>query len=471
MTQTPAPRTPSRQPTAIPELNTVLAALVERVAAALGDNFVGAYLHGSLAIGDFDAQSDVDVAIVVAEDVAEADLPALQALHAELFETLPAPWGQKLELSYFPAAILKRWSESPRDPPGGEPRLADWIDPGTGGKPRAYPLLYLDNGARQLVRSEHDNSRVVRWTLRERGIVLAGPDPRELIDLVTPIALRAEVRGQMQALAARCLANPGMMSQRWRQAFFVTLFCRMLHTLTTGEVGSKQAATAWAVEAFALRWNALIRRALAMRAEPLETRLAPADRADIQETQAFIRQVLRQDTPKKPKPRRRGPKPGFTFNALAPGQPASEAPAKRAPPRRSKGPPSKAGPYSKDPGSKRPPRDGAEKRPYARDGATKAPYARDASPRDGAAKRPYARDGAAKPAYARDATPREGAEKRTYSRDAAPRDAASRGPSKSPYPKGPASSRGPTSKGPYKGPPSRGGPPKRPSGGRPPPKR
>ena len=27
--------------------------------------------------------------------------------------------------------------------------------------------------------SEHDNSREVRWTLREKGVVLAGPDPKE----------------------------------------------------------------------------------------------------------------------------------------------------------------------------------------------------------------------------------------------------------------------------------------------------
>lgn len=437
MTEISAPRAPTREPTPYGDLNTVLATLVERVQGLLGDNFVAAYLQGSFAVGDFDPSSDVDVTIAIREDIADEDLPALQALHGKLFDETPAPWGQRLELSYFPLEILKRYAESPRDPPDAEPRPDNWKDPATGSKAKAYPLLYLDNGGRTLVRSEHDNTRVVRWTVRERGIVLAGPDPRELIDVVTPIALRAEVRGLMQGLAARCLADPRMMAQRWVQAFFVTLFCRMQHSLVTGTVSSKVAATAWATDAFALRWNALIRRALVTRTEPLEARMSPTPRGEVQETQAFIREVLRQDAPKKPKPKRRGPKPGFTFNALVPGQPEGPPPpAKRAPGKRpsSKGPPSKGGSFSKDkrPYSKDgPPRDGAEKRPYAKSGP----------PRDGGSKRPYSRDGApAKAPYAREASAREGGEARSYSRDAAPRDGAEkrpysrdRGPARAPY--------------------------------------
>lgn len=438
MTEIQNPRAPTRQPTLLPALNTVLANLVERVAGLLGDNFVGAYLQGSLAIGDFDDQSDVDLMIVVAEDIAEADLPALQDLHAKLFAELAAPWGQKVELSYFPATVLKRWSATPRDPPDAEPRPTSWVDPGTGlSPPRAYPLLYLDIGAKSLVRSEHDNTRVVRWTARERGIVLAGPDPRELIDVVTPIALRAEVRGSMQGLAAKCLADPSMMKQRWTQAFFVTLFCRMLHTLSTGEITSKRAASAWALEAFALRWRALIQRAMAARAEPLEMRLSPSSRADVDETLAFIRQVLRQDAPKKPKPKRRGPKPGFTFNAMAPGHAKPDAP----PPKRAPG-----------------------KRPFAKAGGSAAPG------------RSFSKDPAAKRAPGRDGAPRS-----SYSRDAAPRDGESRGPAaagapaKRPYSKGPpsrgAGPKGGPPRGSFSKGPPRGGPSRRPPGGRPPPKK
>jgi hypothetical protein len=56
----------------------------------------------------------------------------------------------------------------PREPPGAAPRARDWLDEGTGARgPRAYPFVYLDHGARSLVRSEHDDTQVVRWSLRE----------------------------------------------------------------------------------------------------------------------------------------------------------------------------------------------------------------------------------------------------------------------------------------------------------------
>ena len=44
------------------------------------------------------------------------------------------------------------------------------------------PWLYVDNGSRELEWSTHDNCRVVRWVLRGHGVVLAGPDPAELVD-------------------------------------------------------------------------------------------------------------------------------------------------------------------------------------------------------------------------------------------------------------------------------------------------
>src|SRR5437660_2247311 len=66
------------QPTPYADLNAVLRELITRVQNALGANFIGAYLQGSFAIGDFDAYSDVDFLVVVEEDIAGAQLPILQ---------------------------------------------------------------------------------------------------------------------------------------------------------------------------------------------------------------------------------------------------------------------------------------------------------------------------------------------------------------------------------------------------------
>ena len=148
-------------------------------------------------MGDAAEFSDCDFIIVWRATISLQELPDFQALHASVHELPYAYWRSGLEGSYIPASILRRWSSEPRDPPG-EPRGADWSDPGmSGSQARAYPLLYLDHGAKSLVRSEHDNSQVVRWCLREKGVVLCGPLPKRLIDPVSPAALRAEVRQTM----------------------------------------------------------------------------------------------------------------------------------------------------------------------------------------------------------------------------------------------------------------------------------
>lgn len=277
-------------PTPYAGVNAALAELVERVAARLGDNLVGAYLQGSFALGDFTPNSDVDVLLVIKRDVAERDIEPFQVLHRALFETLPAPWGQRIELSYAPIELLRRWSSTPRDPPQA-PRAADWRDPSTGAPPKAYPFWYLNNGANELVRSEHDNSRVVRWVTREKGVVLVGPDPRTLIDPVAPDALLAEVRDTL-AFVAKRYPTPEAIDAAWLQAFFVTFCCRALHTLATGEITSKKAATAWAIDHLESRWRPLVETAWTQWRDARASLGGPADPRAARQTLALIRHTV-----------------------------------------------------------------------------------------------------------------------------------------------------------------------------------
>lgn len=271
-------------PTPYAELNGVLAYLLEGAKACLGRNFVGAYLQGSFAVGDHTPWSDCDFIIVTERDIRSGELAPLQALH-KCVHALDAPyWRNGLEGSYAPAEILRRWSLTPRDPPG-EPRAADWADPGlSGSPPRTYPFWYLDHGSDTLVRSEHDNTRVVRWCLREKGIVLEGPDPRDLIDPVMPDDLRDEVRATMRQVLAVDLQP--MHLSAW-QAFWVGLCCRMLYTLEHGEVASKKVSMAWAQDALEPRWRALIGAAAALRKGDPESSELPVTPHQEAATRAF----------------------------------------------------------------------------------------------------------------------------------------------------------------------------------------
>jgi len=207
-------------PTAFPELNAVLDEFVADVRKILGENFCGAYLQGSFAVGDADEHSDVDFIVVVYEDVGGEQESALAEMHRRIY-LFDTPWAQHLEGSYAPKEIFRR------------------IDPSRS------PFLYLDNGATELTRDNHCNTAVVRSSLRERGVVLAGPDPKSLLDPVSAEQLRAEILGVLPEWEAWA-KTPGM--SRWRQPTLVLSFCRLLHTLETGRVTSKREAGQWALE-------------------------------------------------------------------------------------------------------------------------------------------------------------------------------------------------------------------------------
>src|SRR5437879_7788234 len=97
-------------PTPYPELNSVLRDLVDSVQAVLSTSFVGAYLQGSFAVGDFDLHSDLDFVIVTAEELSDNQVDALQVMHERIY-CLESQWAQHLEGSYFPKGVLRDLAE------------------------------------------------------------------------------------------------------------------------------------------------------------------------------------------------------------------------------------------------------------------------------------------------------------------------------------------------------------------------
>ncbi len=271
-------------PTPFGELNQVLLYWMSGVHKALQQNLLGVYLQGSFALGDFTEKSDADFIVVTEQDLSIQELADLARLHKDI-HTLPfLTWRNALEGSYVPQPLFKNLTFTPRDPPG-ESRSADWRDPGLADQPaRVYPFWYLDHGSDTLVRSEHDNNQVVRWILREHGVVLSGPDPKTLINPVTADALREEA---LETLSRSLAAGMEPMNMRIWQAFWVILFCRILHTLQKGEVTSKRAAAAWAQKTLDRDWTGLIKRAEAVHSLDDEESMQPADRKEVEATRRF----------------------------------------------------------------------------------------------------------------------------------------------------------------------------------------
>ena len=85
---------------AYPELASVLQQFVAGVQNELGKNFLGAYLVGSLATGDFDLDSDVDFLILTNAELSDAEVRPLQTTHVDIHALGCYP-AEHLEGSYI----------------------------------------------------------------------------------------------------------------------------------------------------------------------------------------------------------------------------------------------------------------------------------------------------------------------------------------------------------------------------------
>jgi hypothetical protein len=254
-------------PTPYNGLNDVLVRLKEEIREALREDLIGIYLQGSFAIGDFDRHSDVDFIVAVQRDLTARQIGFLQGVHARLYD-LSCPWAQHLEGSYFPRDVL---------------RSADR---------RGEDLWYLEHGSRSLILSTHCNTLVVRSTVREHGVVLHGPPPVDMIDAIPVSALKDEIRTTMREWGREILEEPQRFENRFYQCFIVLSYCRMLHDLETGRLGSKRSGAEWACGVLGPEWSDLIDRAWSGRPDPARSVREPADREDFRRTLELVRHAL-----------------------------------------------------------------------------------------------------------------------------------------------------------------------------------
>ncbi|MEO6458703.1 MAG: aminoglycoside adenylyltransferase domain-containing protein [Chloroflexia bacterium] len=254
-------------PTPYRALNSVLGDLVDSVQEVLGANFVGAYLQGSFAVGDFDAHSDCDFIVVTEEELSDDEVASLQRMHERIY-SLDISWAQHIEGSYFPKSVLRHYACS------GE------------------QLWYLDHGSRSLEQSNHCNTALVRWVVREKGVVLQGPAPETLVEPIPVYVLRQEIMTTIRDFSKDILSNPDHYNNRFFQAFIVLNYCRMLHDLVMGRPDSKRTGAEWAKANLDPAWAMLIDRAWGGRPNPAVSSRQSADPEEFQATLKFVQYII-----------------------------------------------------------------------------------------------------------------------------------------------------------------------------------
>jgi predicted nucleotidyltransferase len=229
--------------TQYPELDVVLHGHAVRLQETLGDLLIGVYLLGSLAIGDFDSTSDIDFVVVTAAEMSESQVKQVQSVHDQTYGQ-DNRWVKHLEYSFFPLKVLRH----PSSPFSHDGRAQD----------KNRELWYFEHGSPKIERSDHDNSLVVRWTLKEKGVTVFGPEPSSLLDPVSPDALRAEIQDSLIGWGNELLKDAEPYRNRFFQAFIVLHYCRMLQDLDEGGITSKREGALWAKSNLHPKWISLI---------------------------------------------------------------------------------------------------------------------------------------------------------------------------------------------------------------------
>lgn len=227
------------RPTQYAEVNEILSLLLSNITKILGNELVGMYLYGSLSSGDFDLESsDIDFLVVTTSSLSNKTIGELEAMHLRLWQS-GKKWASKLEGSYIPRRDIRR-----HDPRGAPcPTVNE-------------QKFYLDKRGSDWI--------IQRHIIREQGIILAGPDPKTLIDPVTPKDLRRAVKGVLNEWWFPMLEDPSWLRKHGSEyhAFAILTMCRALYTLENGALVSKLTAASWVQSKLDEHWRQVIEQAI-----------------------------------------------------------------------------------------------------------------------------------------------------------------------------------------------------------------
>lgn len=243
-----------------PDVEYLLNSLLERAEDILEDQFIGMYVYGSLATGDYvPDRSDVDFVVVTKSTIKDTLVRELQKMHEDLHSSGPS-LARKLEGAYVPRQVLRHHDhDHPKVPTINEgsfylaPLGPDWL--------------------------------IQRATLRDNNPRLAGPPAKDLIDPIEFSEIKVAILSAINDWWEPIVADQADLRRPGYQPYAVLSMCRALYAIELGGLSSKEQAGKWAMNTLHPKWHPLIEAALAWReGDEVES---------IEDTARFMEEVIR----------------------------------------------------------------------------------------------------------------------------------------------------------------------------------
>jgi predicted nucleotidyltransferase len=213
--------------------------IVQLVRGVFADVVLGAYLHGSAVLGGLRPTSDLDVLVVLQRRMTATERRTLvDGLLGVSGARAPHGPARPVELSVVVENDVRPW----RYPPRQEFLYGEWLRDSyeMGGTPQPGPAP--------------DLSILITMAL-QGDAVLVGPPPAQLLD---PVPRDDLIRGAMAGI-------PQLLSDLESDTRNVLLtLARIWNSLQTGQIRSKDAAAAWALEKLPPGHQPVLARARAM---------------------------------------------------------------------------------------------------------------------------------------------------------------------------------------------------------------
>lgn len=218
-----------------PEVNKVLNYLYINLNKILKDKFIGMYIHGSLALRDFQPnRSDIDLVIVTRGCLSKKYLDLLRVMHNDLTKS-KLEFAKRIECIYIPEdSLVNNLINNFRFPclhVGGD-FFEDWF------------------------------GVIETHVLREYGIVIKGKKPKEFIEKVDSDILKKAVLDALLNWWKPMIKDNSRLKEGEYQVYAVLTMCRVIYSLENGDMVSKTKAYRYAKSIIDKKWVFLLEKAI-----------------------------------------------------------------------------------------------------------------------------------------------------------------------------------------------------------------